>query len=151
MLARILRVLCLVLAVFMLMLLGRLVLPDSWAQQVTRSVQLSQDPTGFIGVDFSFKHLHFPVGTSPPPVLTACGTAPVVVGTDMAGTVTMGTGTPTGCVITFANPYPTVPSCLVVWQGTPLAAQNWTTTVTAITLVQTATSSNKVNYFCPGI
>src|SRR5947209_1683614 len=31
------------------------------------------------------------------PALTSCGTSPSIVGTDFAGTVTMGTGTPTGC------------------------------------------------------
>jgi hypothetical protein len=85
-----------------------------------------------------------------PPVLTSCGTTPAIVGSDFAGLVTMGTGTPTGCVITFATAYTAVPLCVVTWQGTPLVAQNWTTTATAITLVQTATSSNKVNYICVG-
>lgn len=82
------------------------------------------------------------------PVLTACGTAPSIVGGDTAGVVTMGTGTPTGCVITFATPYVGVPFCLVVWQGTPLAAQNYTVSATAITTVQTATSSNLLDYIC---
>jgi len=84
-----------------------------------------------------------------PPVLTACGTTPAIVGDDKQGIITLGT-TATGCVITFAAPYTAVPNCLVVWQGTPLAAQNWTTTAAAITLVQTSTTNNKVNYFCLG-
>jgi hypothetical protein len=40
------------------------------------------------------------LGSTTAPALTSCGTSPAIVGTDMAGTVTMGT-TPTGCVITF--------------------------------------------------
>ncbi len=74
--------------------------------------------------------------TGSTPVLTSCGT------------VTMGTVTPTGCIITFANAYTNTPHCIVTWQATPLASQSYTVTITAITLVQTATSSNKVNYRC---
>jgi hypothetical protein len=94
-------------------------------------------------------HLNMPpIGNQTPPVLSACGTAPAVSGSDVAGTVTMGTAAPTGCVITFATAYASAPNCVVNWQGTPLAAQNWTTTNAAITTVQTATSSNKLNYVC---
>ena len=85
-----------------------------------------------------------------PPVLTSCGTSPSVVGSDTAGTVTMGTGTPTGCVITFATAYVSVPICVVVWPAQALASQSYVTSATAITLTQTATSSNKVNYVCIG-
>lgn len=82
------------------------------------------------------------------PALTSCGTSPAIVGTDGAGTVTMGTGTPTGCVITFATAYKAAPNCTVTWQATPLAAQSYALSMTAITLTQTATSSNVVNYRC---
>lgn len=85
-----------------------------------------------------------------PPVLTSCGTTPAITGNDMAGTVTMGTGTPTGCVITFAAAYAVAPFCLVVWIATPLASQSYATSTTAITLTQTATSSNVVKYMCVG-
>lgn len=87
------------------------------------------------------------ISTGGTPVVSACGTTPAIVGGDTAGTVTMGT-TATGCVITFSTPYVGVPICTVVWQGTPLAAQNYTVTATAITTVQTSTSSNILNYVC---
>ena len=86
--------------------------------------------------------------TGSTPALTSCGTSPSIIGTDIAGTVTMGTASPTGCVITFANVYTNTPHCTVTWQATPLASQSYTTSTTAITLVQTGTSSNKVNYRC---
>lgn len=89
-------------------------------------------------------------GDGAPPVLTACGTTPAIVGTDMSGKITMGTGSPTGCVMTFARAWQVAPACVVVWAGTPLAAQNYTVTTTAITLVQTGTSSNIVFYNCSG-
>lgn len=92
--------------------------------------------------------VHLASAQTTAPALTSCGTSPVISGSDAAGTVTMGTGTPTGCVITFNAAYTTAPHCLVVWEGTPLAAQNYTTSTTAITTVQTATSSNKIDYFC---
>lgn len=91
------------------------------------------------------------IAAGSPPVLTACGTTPAVVGSDFAGKVTMGTGSPTGCVITFAQTHAVAPNCLVVWAGTPLAAQNYTVSATAITLVQTGTSSNIVFYICTDV
>lgn len=88
------------------------------------------------------------IGGASGPALTSCGTSPAIVGSDIAGTVTMGTGAPTGCVITFARAYVAAPPCVVSWQATPLATQSYTISTTAITLTQTATSSNKVNYVC---
>ena len=60
----------------------------------------------------------------------------------------MGTGSPTGCTITFNLAYTSAPFCTITWQGNPLATQNYTVSTSAITLTQTATSSNKVNYTC---
>ena len=82
------------------------------------------------------------------PVLSSCGTSPAVTGDDKDAVVTMGTGTPTGCVITFNAAYTSAPLCTVAWQATPLASQSYAVSNTAITLTQTATSSNKVNYHC---
>ena len=83
------------------------------------------------------------------PALSACGTGPSVVGNSQYGTVTMGTGSPTGCVITFAVPFAADPVCQVTWQAN-LAAMGYTHTASALTLTQTATSSNKVDYNCAG-
>lgn len=86
------------------------------------------------------------VGTAP--ALTSCGGgSPAIVGSDLAGEVTMGT-TATGCVITFNVAYASAPYCTVTWQATPLASQSYTVSTTAITLTQTSTSGNKVNYYC---
>jgi hypothetical protein len=82
------------------------------------------------------------------PALTSCGSSPAITGSDGAGTVTMGTGSPTGCVITFNVAYTsTAPHCVVTWQ-TNITSMQYTISTTAITLVQTGTSSNKVNYVC---
>jgi hypothetical protein len=87
-----------------------------------------------------------PQGTAP--ALTSCGGgSPAINGTDLAGTVTMGTSA-TGCVITFAVAYPFAPHCVVTWIASPLASQSYATSTTAITLTQTSTSSNVVKYVC---
>jgi hypothetical protein len=85
-----------------------------------------------------------------PPTLTSCGTSPSVIGNGQVGEVTMGTGSPTGCVITFPVAYTSKPVCIVKWQ-TGLTSTNYTVSTTAITLTQTATSSNLVDYNCTGL
>lgn len=88
-------------------------------------------------------------GGTTAPALTSCGTTPAITGTDMAGTVTMGT-TATGCVITFNAAFSAAPVCTVTWIATPLASQSYTTSTTAITLTQTSASNNVVKYICIG-
>jgi hypothetical protein len=81
------------------------------------------------------------------PALTSCGTSPSIAGSDFAGTVTMGTGSPTGCVITFNTAYSAAPHCVVTSES-QLTSFAYSTSATAITTVQTGTSSNKVDYVC---
>lgn len=90
------------------------------------------------------------VSTQPVPAVSACGGGtPAIVGSDLAGTVTMGT-TSTGCVITFNKAFSVAPNCVVAWATAPLAAMSWSTSTTALTVVQTSTSSNVINYVCFG-
>lgn len=88
------------------------------------------------------------VGANTAPALTSCGTSPTITGNDHAGVVTMGTGSPTGCVITFNVAYASAPICIVSWQAQALASQSYTVSTTAITLTQTGTSSNTARYIC---
>lgn len=81
------------------------------------------------------------------PALTSCGTSPSIVGTDEAGTVTMGTSA-TGCVITFNVAYTGVPHCVVNWVATPLASQSYVVAAASITTTQTSTSNNVLTYIC---
>ena len=85
------------------------------------------------------------------PVLSACGTTPTLSAqsSDVYGLITLGT-TATGCVLTFGRPYANAPVCSVDWQATPLASQSWTVTATALTIVQTSTTNDKVDYMCFG-
>lgn len=98
------------------------------------------------GTNFFQNVLEVPVYNKP--VLTSCGTDPAIVGTNFHGKVTMGTANPVGCTITFAPPFVSAPDCTVAWMATPLASQSYTVSSTAITLTQTATSSNSVSYVC---
>lgn len=86
------------------------------------------------------------------PGLSSCGTNPAITGNNQAGVITMGTGSPTSCTLTFApaNPFASVPSCVVSWQVN-VASMQYAVSQGGIVLTQTATSSNKVNYFCAGL
>jgi hypothetical protein len=96
--------------------------------------------------DGTTRHIWVGNGT---PALTACGTSPAIVGGDTAGTITMGTGSPTSCTLTFFAAFATPPNCTVTWQQN-LASMQYVPAAASITLTQTATSSNKVNYVCFG-
>lgn len=92
-------------------------------------------------------HLAATQATSP--VATSCGTTPTVQlgSSDTAGTVEMGSSA-TGCIITFNHAYSNNPSCVVTWRATPLASQSYTVSTAAITLTQTSTTNNYVDYMC---
>lgn len=112
-------------------------------QDVLNFVPVSRQGGTMLGL------LKFSMGA---PSLSVCGTNPSVTGNNQAGIVTMGTGNPTTCTITFngTNPYAAVPMCVVSWQVN-LASMQYVVTAGSISLTQTATSSNKVNYFCAGL
>lgn len=85
--------------------------------------------------------------TGSAPVPTGTGTPTILAGsTDGAGEVTAGASA-TSVVITFAAAKDSAPLCVVTSQ-TQLAAFAYTVSTTAITITQTATSGNKINYHC---
>lgn len=87
--------------------------------------------------------------TNAPPTASSCGTSPTVSGNHTKGFVTMGTGSPTGCTLTWATAYNTTPQCVVTWRSN-LSSMTYTTSTTALTLTQTGTSSNTVDWLCFG-
>lgn len=90
-------------------------------------------------------------GHSGTPALSSCGTSPAITGTDTNGRVTTGTGTPTGCVITFSTAYTATPACVVVSQTAyATTTPAYTVSTTAITLTQAAGDSRIYNYVCVG-
>ncbi len=87
-------------------------------------------------------------GVSATPMLSSCGTGPAITGSATAGKVTFGTGSPTGCIITFpTNYYSVAPYCNVTWAQS-VSLYTYVVTVSALTLTQSATSSDIVNYNC---
>lgn len=81
------------------------------------------------------------------PVVTGTGTPTIVAGsTDTAGEVTSG-ATATSVVITFSATKTNAPFCTVTPQ-TQLAAFAYTISTTAITITQTVTSGEKIDYVC---
>lgn len=83
------------------------------------------------------------------PTLTSCGTSPSILGNDWAGTITLGTGSPTGCVATFGTAFVAAPACVVTSQTAPATTTPaYSVSTTAVTIVQAANSSNKYDYVC---
>lgn len=124
------------------------------AQTYVRALQLSQDTTGAFSVD-SNNGIYFPghiLNTSqgnPTPTISADVGSPTVSGTDVAGTITMGTSA-TGANLVFGRAYVSTPACVVTWQGpaTTTTPTSYLPATTAIHIGQGSTSGNKINYFC---
>ena len=82
------------------------------------------------------------------PTISNCGNSPSVIGTDEAGIITTGTGTVNSCMLNFANPYLTTPSCVFTNSTTTtiyignLGNSNYTINFS------TSTPSTKVVYNC---
>jgi hypothetical protein len=90
---------------------------------------------------------HF-FGTSTSPILSSCGTAPSVLGSDSHGEVTIGS-TATGCTITFASAYRSAPVCTVTNQSMSIVnAMTYTISTTTLTVSQTGLGGAKVDYIC---
>lgn len=136
-----------------------LVTGAAFAQNITKSVQLSQDGLGLIGYDTN-NGVYFPAhilstirGAPAPSVVGAtCGTtAPAVTGTDFAGTVTVGSSAATSCVVTFGTAFAVAPTCVVSPKSAILAAFSFATSTTALTITQTSTASNTFTYICSSL
>lgn len=124
------------------------------AQNITKAIQLSQDATGAFGVD-SNNNVYFPghilnTGRNQASPISIAGTGtPTISGTDVSGTITMGSSATTATV-TFGRAYGGVPNCVVSWQSVNNTAISYTLATTSISVVQPSTSGNKINYFCSG-
>lgn len=121
------------------------------AQNINKALQLSQDPTGAIGVDTN-NNVYFPghVLTVGPgtPVATSCGGG-TVTGTDTAGTVSGSAAGGTGCVITFSKAYLATPYCIVTSENPATSPPAATMTTTAIT-IGTTMGAAVIHYACSG-
>lgn len=123
------------------------------AQNITKGIQLSQDPTGPIGYDtlggsYFPGHINSNTRVGAPPVLTTCGTAPSFTGTDTALRLTTGSAATT-CTITFGVPFLVQkPSCVIVPEGAAVQP-TYTVSLTAISMTVDV-ASTVYNIICMG-
>lgn len=119
------------------------------AQVFTKSVQLTQDPRSPLTLDGS-NNLYTPAHVNSmgvAPSLSSCGSGPSIVGSDVAGAVTVKT---TGCTITFSQSYANAPACVVVDSTTPSTSMAYTTTTAHIAISAGLSSSDIIFYACVG-
>jgi len=125
-----------------------------YAQNVTKSVQLSQDPSGPIGFDTLLNtyfqgHILITPSVRPVPTITSCGTgSPTVAGTDVAGKITTGSGASTSCVLTFGTAYVTAPACQLSTAVTNAGPLFLATTTTTATFNYASATSLIIAYNC---
>jgi hypothetical protein len=85
------------------------------------------------------------------PVVSSCGTSPGISGTDMSGTVTVGTGgTATSCTVTFDIAYANTPHCFVNDQTDTVTPRVSAVSTTAFTITKLTafTAGAVIDYFC---
>lgn len=125
------------------------------AQNVTLSLQLSQDPRGNFGVtsagDLLFQnqvHLNENAAALPPAVSACTGGSLVAGSSDFSGAVTGVTGT--ACTITFGRAWTNAPNCLVNASNATAASTFATTSATQLVMGFTTASSAKITWICVG-
>lgn len=90
------------------------------------------------------KHL---LGSGTSPTVSSCGTSPSISGSDVAGKVTVGTGTVGSCTVTFGTAFGTAPSC-GVGSGTAITSLAYTTTTTTLVITGVSLTSDVIQYNC---
>lgn len=83
--------------------------------------------------------------------LSGCGTSPTVnnYASDARGTITEGTGSPTGCTLTFRTPFFYSPTCVVTnWASNSSQVSISSVSTTRLVVTNAATNGNKFTYQC---
>lgn len=109
---------------------------------------------GFFGVALWFAAqaaLYMPVGSDGTPgTPTSCGTSPSVTGTDMAGTITLGSGVVTACTLPFSATLSAAPKCVVTSNSLTVSASITSISTSALVIGLSATlPGGLITYFCP--
>lgn len=125
------------------------------AQNITKSVQLSQDGSGPIGFDTN-NNVYFPAhvnssGSVPSLGGTGCSTA-TITGSDSAGRLVGAAATGNGaalCSIVFNKPYVATPNCVATTQNPGTSPLAYNVVPTGLNLT-TITGAVTVNYVCQG-
>lgn len=123
------------------------------AQNITKSVQLSQDGSGPIGFDTN-NNVIFPAhinnsGSVPTLGGTGCGTA-TIAGSDSAGRLNGSATTGNGaalCSINFRQPFATTPFCVATTQNPATSPLAYNVVATGLNLT-TITGAVTANWVC---
>jgi len=87
------------------------------------------------------------------PSLSSCGATPAITtgSTDVSGQITEGTGSPTGCTVTFASAWTNAPFCVVQTTSTVTTATVSSTTNSQFSITTSVPiPSNTITYHCIG-
>lgn len=85
------------------------------------------------------------------PSMGTCGSSPSVIGSDMAGVVTVGGGVVTSCTMNFASPFVNTPVCVESDNSTSVTADISSISSTSVTFGFSATlGGGTVQYICIG-
>lgn len=102
-------------------------------------------------LSFAQATLYSPVGSDGTPgTPTSCGTSPSVSGTDMAGTITVGTGVVTACTLPFSSTLAVAPKCQVTSNSLTVTASITSISTSSLVIGLSATlPGGLITYFCP--
>lgn len=121
------------------------------AQNITKSIQLSQFPNGPIGMDSS-NNVYFPAHVlnagATPSVSPQAGTA-TVVGSDFSGTITGGGASTSQVFLTFKTAYSAAPNCVVTTQNPGTSPLAYNVVATGINITGSMGAAKAV-YICSG-
>ena len=121
------------------------------AQNITKSVQLSQYANGPIGMDGS-NNVYFPAHVlnlgKAPTVAAAAGTV-TVSGNDFNGQITGGSAATSTVTLTFKNAYAAAPNCVLISQNSATSPLAYNAVATGINIT-TSMGAAIANYVCSG-
>lgn len=121
------------------------------AQNITKSVQISQFPNGPIGMDSS-NNVFFPahiLNSGAAPTVAAAAGSVTVSGNGFSGTVTGGGASTSTVTVTFAHAYSAVPNCILTSQNPLTSLLNYNVVATGIN-ISTSMGAAVANYVCSG-
>lgn len=121
------------------------------AQNITKSLQLSQSQGGAFGVDAS-NNVYFPAHILSSGKVPSAGTGCTIgsTSTDSVGQITYSSNS-IGCTVTFANAYLAAPICVVSDQtASVVTAIGFTTVTTSISFTSLSANGLVINYICSG-
>jgi fibronectin-binding autotransporter adhesin len=107
----------------------------------------SANATLLVGIENN-SHL---ISSGTVPAVSTCGTTPSVVGSDVAGTITVGGGVVTACTLTFQTAWSAAPTCLVADNSATVTAGITAISASAFTVSTSATlGGGLIFYHCIG-